>query len=211
MENFVFCAVKGTLPLSVPIAGLDTITLHAGNILVMYCFTWSNSSRICPDFFEKSSFVPIFSIMCSGFVLSNGARWCLRSSIVTPVTRKVSVFEVILVCIFPHWDWICTRTTPNTDTLYAVSEISNSTIWFILESRFSLVSVNIESRTFKQVPAGHNVWNCQKFHRCWPYFFLLLYSEHFCFTFCQPIKFAQLHYRQLNYFFIFYKINVSFS
>ena len=111
--------------------------ISPSNIFVMYCFIWSNSSRICPDFFEKSSFVPICSIMCSGFFLSNGARWCFRSSIVTPLTGKVSVFGVILVRIFPHWDWIRTRTTPNTDTLYAVSEIPNSTIWFFLESCFS--------------------------------------------------------------------------
>ena len=33
---------------------------------------------------------------------------------------KVSVFEVILVCIFPHSDWMRTKITPNTDTFYTV-------------------------------------------------------------------------------------------
>ena len=34
---------------------------------------------------------------------------------------KVSVFEVILVLIFPYSDWIRSSITPNTDTFYAVS------------------------------------------------------------------------------------------
>ena len=51
----------------------------------MYCFSWSNSSRICLDVFETASFVPICIIMCSGFFLSKGTRWCFRSSIVAPL------------------------------------------------------------------------------------------------------------------------------
>ena len=38
MENLVFCAVRGTLPLSVRIAGLDTITLQVGNIFEIASF-----------------------------------------------------------------------------------------------------------------------------------------------------------------------------
>ena len=33
---------------------------------------------------------------------------------------KLSIFEVILVRIFPHLDWARTRITPNMDTFYAV-------------------------------------------------------------------------------------------
>ena len=36
-------------------------------------------------------------------------------------TQKVLVFGVILVLIFPHSDWIRTRTTPNTYTFHAVT------------------------------------------------------------------------------------------
>ena len=73
--------VRAALPLSVRIVGLETITLQVGNVFIMYCFSWSNSSRICLDVFETASFVPICSIMCSGFFLSKGARWCFRSEI----------------------------------------------------------------------------------------------------------------------------------
>ena len=38
--------------------------------------------------------------------------------------RKVSLFGVILVRIFPHSDWIRTRITPNTDTFYAALNIT---------------------------------------------------------------------------------------
>ena len=42
--------------------------------------------------------------------------WCNKRS------RKIcpSVFEVFLVRIFQHWDWILSRNTPNTDNFYAV-------------------------------------------------------------------------------------------
>ena len=77
--------VRAALPLSVRIVGLETITLQVGNVFIMYCFSWSNSSRICLDVFETASFVPICIIMCSGFFLSKGTRWCFRSSIVAPL------------------------------------------------------------------------------------------------------------------------------
>ena len=38
---------------------------------------------------------------------------------------KMSVFEVFLVRIFPHSDWIGTRKTANTDTFYAVLDMIN--------------------------------------------------------------------------------------
>ena len=72
-----------TLPLSVRIVGLETITLQVSNALIIYCFSWSNSSRIRLDVFEIASFVPTCSIICSGFFLRKVTRWCLRSSIVT--------------------------------------------------------------------------------------------------------------------------------
>ena len=80
--------VRAALPLSVRIVGLETITLQVGNVFIMYCFSWSNSSRICLDVFETASFVPICSIMCSGFFLSKGTRWCFRSSIVAPLKSR---------------------------------------------------------------------------------------------------------------------------
>ena len=77
--------VRTALVLSIRIVGLDTITLQGGHIFVMYCFSWINSSRICLDVFKTVSFVPICSLMCSGFFLGNGTRWCFRSSIVAPL------------------------------------------------------------------------------------------------------------------------------
>ena len=41
--------VRAALPLSVQIVGLETITLQVGNVFIMHCFSWSNSSRICLD------------------------------------------------------------------------------------------------------------------------------------------------------------------
>ena len=35
-------------------------------------------------------------------------------------SRKVYIFGVFLVCIFPHSDWIWTRKNPNMDTFHAV-------------------------------------------------------------------------------------------
>ena len=80
--------VRAALPLSFLMVSLETITLQVGNIFVMYCFSWSNSSRICLDVFETASFVPICSIRCYGFFLSNGTRWCFRSSIVAPLRSQ---------------------------------------------------------------------------------------------------------------------------
>ena len=80
--------VRAALPLSVRIIILETITLQVGNVFIMCCFSWSNSSRICLDVFETASFVPICSIMCSAFFLSKGTRWCFRSSIVAPLKSR---------------------------------------------------------------------------------------------------------------------------
>ena len=46
---------------------------------------------------------------------------------------KVSVFGVILVCLFSHLDWIQRDNTPNTDTFYAVVNASNL---FLIELMF---------------------------------------------------------------------------
>ena len=48
-----------------------------------------------------------------------------------PTAKKVYIFGVFLVRIFPHSDWIRTRKTPNTDTFHAVTFIAwtqNSTM-----------------------------------------------------------------------------------
>ena len=74
--------VRAALPFSVRIASLETNTLQVGNVFIMYYFSWSNLSRICLDVFETVSFVPMCSIMCSGFFLIKGKRWCFRLSIV---------------------------------------------------------------------------------------------------------------------------------
>ena len=79
---------RAAFPLSVRIVGLETITLQVGNVFIMHCFSWSNSPRICLVVFETASFVPICSIMCSGFFLSKGTRWCSRSSIVAPLKSQ---------------------------------------------------------------------------------------------------------------------------
>ena len=80
--------VRAALPLLVRIVGLETITVQVGNVFVMYYFSWSNSSAICPDVFETASFVRICSIMCSAFFLSKETRWCFRSPIVAPLKSR---------------------------------------------------------------------------------------------------------------------------
>ena len=80
--------VRAALPLSVRIVGLEKIALQVGNVFIMYCFSWSNSSRICLDVFETTSFVPICSIICKGFFLSKGTKWYFRSSIAAPLKSR---------------------------------------------------------------------------------------------------------------------------
>ena len=80
--------VRAALTLSVRIVGLETITLQVGNVFIIFCFSWSKSSRIRLDVFETASFVPLCSIICSGFFLSKGTRWCFRSSIVAPLKSR---------------------------------------------------------------------------------------------------------------------------
>ena len=48
--------------------------------------------------------------------------WLLKCRVFT--TWKVSVSGVFLVRIYPHWDWIRTRKTPNMDTSHAVFRTS---------------------------------------------------------------------------------------
>ena len=71
------------------------------------------------DFYSKCDQTVVWSHLleksadqsCSGW-----DWWCNKRS------RKIcpSVFEVFLVRIFQHWDWILSRNTPNTDNFYAV-------------------------------------------------------------------------------------------
>ena len=89
--------VSAALPLSVQIVGLEIITLQVGDVLIMCCFSWSNSSRICLDVFETASFVPICSLMCSGFFLIKGTRWCSRSPIVAPLELLLLDCSLIVV------------------------------------------------------------------------------------------------------------------
>ena len=58
----------------------------------------------------------------------------------------MSIFAVILVCIFLHSDWIRTKITPNTDTFYAVyiqqKIVMKKEIEMSLEAMFLLSLLN---------------------------------------------------------------------
>ena len=79
--------------------------------------------------------------------------------------RKVFVFGVILVRIFPHSDWIRTWITPNTDTIYAVHLMSKiNFIWTrnkLVNFYFLLWKQKKISELWKHFIAKTKLWKVQ--------------------------------------------------
>ena len=89
-------------------------------------------------------FCSLICVLCFCLVLFL-CFWCVQNLFVKKIIKRFKIalmtsfplpFGVILVCIFPHSDWISecgkmrTRITPNTDTFYAVMDVG--IIWWVI-------------------------------------------------------------------------------
>ena len=114
---------------------LCDIQLSSLIFLVSYKTNFEKMNIAIPSFYIIYHFLTFFILLTfkvgdlnyrSVFILLRRYPWY-----VSRITAwKVSVFEVILLCIFSNSDWIRTRITPNTDTFCAVYTCNMySTCW----------------------------------------------------------------------------------
>ena len=70
-----FLTVNAALPLSDLIVGVENVTSVSGKVSLIRVFSFKNFSKISLDVEWVASFVPMWIMMCFGFLRRIGCTW----------------------------------------------------------------------------------------------------------------------------------------